>query len=222
MGAHRRTQGGHPSAPQAAGRCGAAHNRTRRGPPAACKRWQGDVGRRRAPRRWRQGPQYMDALRGGVARWEAYATIQDISGGVGGRGAGLHPNQAQRACAIAASRPAPISIGRRAGGGGARWHPQHSLRRAPGPGAPNLRLRDPRCGRSRSPQSARAHRRLRRAAGLGRQAGAGACPPDLRHHERRRPALGLPPRGRARVLGDVILLPGMTNFSSLDPRRTLP
>ena len=59
MGAHRRTQGGHPSAPQAAGRCGAAHNRTRRGPPAASKRRQGDVGRRRAPRRWRQGPQYM-------------------------------------------------------------------------------------------------------------------------------------------------------------------
>ena len=89
------------------------------------------------------------------------------------------PNQAEgvRRRGLQPSSPALISNMRRDGDGDACRHPPHSLlKRESGPGAPNLRFRDPRCGRSRAPPlGAHAHEAPARCR--PRSTGGGGRPP---------------------------------------------
>ena len=204
MCAHRRTPGGHSAPPGPRRRKQLALRMIRRcarscSPWASGKRRHGDFGRGRAPRQ--HGPPHMEPLRGGAA-WGAYATTQNppllpadparladflAESAEGARG---HAQSKPRECAVAAfgrlaRPPSPAGIcreTRRRRGcalsrAGIRRHQLawDALRlRASGPGAPHPRSRDPRCGRSRAPPSARTPRI---AASRGRQAGAGACRP---------------------------------------------
>ena len=111
---------------------------------------------------------------------------------------------------------APVPEGRRDGDRGARRHPPHPAAACAGAGPARSSTTSIPLRTISPPRPGRVGRHAAGpCAGLGRQAWAGPCSPNLRHPERRRPSLGLPAGGLA---WGCMIFPEVADFSTFGPK----